>query len=227
MRRKSHPRKPPRIHACLIWGVPRAATPRGGAERLPTAHLSGQIRQSFHTPLPGASLERERETCACPPPVDHFHSLLGTRPWYRADACRQHPPAPITQTPVKGISPALSPSPSMCPMGSSRQRCSQERRNDVWVSGCGAGDEVQENSSFSNRGAPRGSGVDFLVQSGVLQHRRHRTPHPAADALTPIYPQPPPGEKFASTSGSTQVIQAQVGNASEEGHQGVEGGGKG
>ena len=138
-------------------------------------------------------------------------------------------PVPITQTPGEGISPALPSLPSIYHMWSSRQRCLKERRNDVWVSGCGAGDEVQENSSFSKRGAPRGSGVDFLVQSEaeVLQHRRHRTPHPAADALTPIYPQPPPGEKFASTSGSTQVIQAQVGNASEEGKQGGEGGGKG
>ena len=43
-------------------------------------------------------------------------------------------PAPNTQTQGEEISPALPPSPSIGHMGSSRQRCSQERRNGVWVS---------------------------------------------------------------------------------------------
>ena len=112
----------------------------------------------------------------------------------------------------------------MSPMGSSRQRCSQERRNDVWVSGCGAGDEVLEDSSFSKRGAPRGPGVDFLVQSGSPPTPAPPHPTPCRRRLDPNYPHPPPGEKFASASGTTQAIQAQVGNASEEGKPGGEGG---
>ena len=74
MRRKSHPRKPPPIPACLIWGASESRHPPGRRREASIRPASpAQLGSHFKRHCPGRVLrERARDQCV-PPSCRTFH----------------------------------------------------------------------------------------------------------------------------------------------------------